>query len=100
MDGRTVADVLLLRTWQRKRPAQSTSKDGTMIAATLKTLTWGTLATAVVSAALLAVGDGGKLRTERGVDASARPASANPGAAPTTPRDAATGPVDHSDSPH
>ena len=39
-----------------------------MIAATLKVLTWGTVATAVASAALLAASDGGMLRAERAAD--------------------------------
>ena len=71
-----------------------------MIAATLKALTWGTLATAVVSAVLLAAGDGGKLRAERGGDASAHPATAHPATAPAPARDASTGSAGRTDSGH
>ena len=50
-----------------------------MIVATLKALTWGTVATAVISAFLLATGGGGMPRVERGDDAqtghSAAPAT-------------------------
>lgn len=40
-----------------------------MIVATLKALTWGTVATAVISAALLAAGSGSPLRAQSGDEA-------------------------------
>ena len=66
-----------------------------MIAATLKALTWGTLATAVVSAVLLAASDGGMLRAERAADSAASPSTAIPATVPASVRSgaaAATGP--------
>ena len=68
-----------------------------MIAATLKVLTWGTVATAVVSAILLAAGDGGTLRAERAADASASPSAPLPATGPASVRNgaaASTGPTD------
>ena len=68
-----------------------------MIAAALKVLTWGTVATAVVSAGLLAASDGGMLRTERAAESTATPAAALPATGPASVRSgaaAATG------SPH
>ena len=66
-----------------------------MIAATLKALTWGTVATAVVSAVLLAASDGGTLRAERAADSTASPAAALPATGTESVRNgaaAATGP--------
>ena len=68
-----------------------------MIAATLKVLTWGTVATAVVSAVLLAADDGGTLRAERAADASASPSAPLPTTGPASVRKgaaASTGPID------
>ncbi len=68
-----------------------------MIAAALKALTWGTVATAVVSAVLLAASDGGMLRAEHAADSAASPSAALPVTGPASVRSgaaAATGP-DH-----
>ncbi len=66
-----------------------------MIAAALKALTWGTVATAVVSAVLLAASDSGMLRVERAADSAASPSVALPAAGPASVRNGAataTGP--------
>ena len=55
-----------------------------MIAAALKALTWGTLATAVISAVLLAASDGGMLRAEHAADGAASPSAALPTAGPAS----------------
>lgn len=60
-----------------------------MIAATLKVLTWGTVATAVVSAVLLAAGDGGMLRAEHAAAAPAGPSAATPANGTASVRNAA-----------
>ena len=44
-----------------------------MIVATLKALTWGTVATAVISAVLLAAGGSGMPLADRGGDIQSRP---------------------------
>ena len=67
-----------------------------MIAATLKALTWGTVATAVLSALLLAIdGDGdGLLRTERSALTATHRAGVAPAAAPSPARSSrSTAPV-------
>lgn len=56
-----------------------------MIVATLKALTWGTVATAVISAVLLAAGGGSMLRAESGDEAQVgRPKAMSVGGSGTT----------------
>ena len=69
-----------------------------MIAASFKALTWATLATAVISALMLALVDGGQVRTER-IDSALPASTVNAGAGPATgnARDASP---NHPSQPH
>ncbi len=56
-----------------------------MIVATLKALTWGTVATAAISAVLLAAGGGSMLRADSGDEAQAsRPKTTSVGGSTAT----------------
>ena len=61
-----------------------------MIAATLKVLTWGTVATAVASAVLLAASDSGMLRAERAAATATNASAALPATGPASVRSGAT----------
>lgn len=71
-----------------------------MIVATLKALTWGTVATAVISAVLLAAGGGSMLRAESGDEAQvSRPKTMSVGGNGTA-HVAPSGPASRTASPH
>ena len=59
-----------------------------MIVATLKALTWGTVATAVISAVLLAAGGSGMPLADRGGDLQSHPVTDMPIGGVGTGRDA------------
>jgi hypothetical protein len=71
-----------------------------MLIATLKALTWGTVATAVISAVLLAAGGGSMLRAESATEARVSRPKAIPVGGNSSTQTAPSVPANRTASPH